>query len=138
MAHLLYLTKYLKVPRHLLVASTMSKGEVATKAEAVSHLFEILLPIVPSIDQNADPALHVSIEYEDQYGRFNIWVGNLGVFAKGHASLDYRLRDSPKQMILLKEVLDELQRSLLQGQLSIVYSCQLLRFSLTFESSLAC
>lgn len=94
----------------------MSKGEIVTKAEAVSHLFEILLPIVPGFDQNADPALHVSIEYEDQYGRFNIWVGNLGVFAKGHASLDYRLRDSPQQMIILKEVLDELQRLLLQGQ----------------------
>lgn len=97
----------------------MSQGEVASKAEAVTHLFDILLPIVPGPDQDTDPALHVSIEYEDQYGRFNIWVGNLGVFAKGHASLDYRLRDSPQQMTLLKELLDELQRLLLQGVLYI-------------------
>lgn len=93
----------------------MLQGEVAAKAEAVNHLFDTLLPVVPSSDRSPDPALHVSIGYEDQSGRFNIWVGNLGVFAKDHASLDYRLRDSPEQASLLKEVLDELQRLLLQG-----------------------
>lgn len=93
----------------------MSQDEVAAKAEAVIQLFDILLPIVPSSHSSPDPALHVSIEYEDQSGRFNIWIGNLGVLAKGHASLDYRLRDSPQLASLLKEVLDELQRLLFQG-----------------------
>lgn len=117
----------------------MSQGEVAAKAEAVTHLFDILLPIVPSPDSSTDPALHVSIEYEDQYGRFNIWVGNLGVFADGHASLDYRLRDSPQQMVLLKEVLDELQRLLLQGLLTTYFglypSMNFAFYSKSFEKS---
>jgi hypothetical protein len=30
----------------------------------------------------------------EQYARFKIWAGNIGTFAEGHASLDYRLRDS--------------------------------------------
>lgn len=29
----------------------------------------------------------------DEFGRFKLWVSNIGVFADLHSSLDYRLRD---------------------------------------------
>ena len=32
---------------------------------------------------------------EDQLGRFSIWAGNIGVFARGRASMDHRLREAP-------------------------------------------
>lgn len=30
----------------------------------------------------------------DQYGRFNVWAGNIGAQQRGSASLDYRLQDA--------------------------------------------
>jgi hypothetical protein len=39
---------------------------------------------------------------DDQMGHFNGWAADLGVFAEGHASVEYRLRYSPEiyQMII--------------------------------------
>lgn len=50
---------------------------------------------------------------EDQQGRFQIWAANIGVFARGHASLDYRLRDTPDILELIMQ-----QVSILKGHLS--------------------
>lgn len=51
---------------------------------------------------------------EDQLGRLRIWAGNIGVNAKEHASLDYRLRDSREAreitVKLLKIVHDHAQQ----------------------------
>jgi hypothetical protein len=57
--------------------------------------------------------------FEDQLARFNIWAANLGVFAEAHASLDYRLRNSPKVKALMMQQLQALQRKL-QSTLDIV------------------
>ncbi|PMD49854.1 uncharacterized protein K444DRAFT_622465 [Hyaloscypha bicolor E] len=38
---------------------------------------------------------------EEQMARFSIWAANLGVFARGHASADYRLRDSDEVCSLI-------------------------------------
>jgi hypothetical protein len=49
----------------------------------------------------------------NQLARFKIWAGNLGVFAGGQSSADYRLRDDPniKDVIvkLLKRLVDNLE-----------------------------
>lgn len=42
-------------------------------------------------NQTLDSRLRIDLE--NQLGRFKIWVGNIGVFAAGNASLDARLRD---------------------------------------------
>ena len=42
-----------------------------------------------------------SIDLENQLGRFKIWAGNIGVFAAGNASIDFRLRNDPD----IKEVM---------------------------------
>lgn len=42
---------------------------------------------------------------ENQHGRFRVWAENIGVYADGKASLDYRLRDSPN---IAKLMLDQL------------------------------
>jgi len=53
---------------------------------------------------------------EDQYGRFNIWARNVGVFASGHASLDYRLREDPQPRVLVGGLLEGLQDQLQRGK----------------------
>lgn len=52
---------------------------------------------------------------DDQLARFNIWAANIGVFAEAHASLDYRLRNSPKVRAMMLLLLQALKRKLQFG-----------------------
>ena len=45
---------------------------------------------------------------EDQYGRFNIWTSNIGVFARAHASMDYRLKEAADIRDLMVRLLETL------------------------------
>lgn len=49
---------------------------------------------------------------DEQFVRFRVWYTNLGVFADGNASLDYRLRDCDEIRSLLLQLLHTLQRNL--------------------------
>lgn len=49
---------------------------------------------------------------EDQLLRFNMWAANNSVFAPGHASMDYRLKDSPELEELMLDSLAVLERHL--------------------------
>lgn len=51
---------------------------------------------------------------EDQYGRFNIWAGNLGAFQRlpAKSSLDHRLRESLKLATQIQELLQDLYDAL--------------------------
>ncbi|KAF7179371.1 hypothetical protein CNMCM7691_008304 [Aspergillus felis] len=60
----------------------------------------------------ASQTSHTAPRFEDQLARFNIWAANLGVFAEAHASLDYRLRNSPKVKAVMMQQLQALQRKL--------------------------
>jgi hypothetical protein len=53
--------------------------------------------------------------FEDQLARFNIWGANIGVFADAHASLDYRVRNSPKVKAMMMQLLQALKRKLQFG-----------------------
>lgn len=53
-----------------------------------------------------------------QANRFRLWAGNLGVFASGHASLDYRLRVAPEAAEELRRALAALRRCLERGEKS--------------------
>ena len=50
----------------------------------------------------------------DQLGRFNIWAGNIGAFQELPlpSSLDYRLREAPKVVRQVGELLDDLEETL--------------------------
>ncbi|KAE8448457.1 hypothetical protein EG329_009522 [Mollisiaceae sp. DMI_Dod_QoI] len=50
---------------------------------------------------------------EDQQRRFNVWASSIGVFARGHISLDHRLRDAPDILELIMQ-----QVAVLKGNLS--------------------
>lgn len=49
-------------------------------------------------------------------GRFNLWAGNIGVFAPLQASLDFRLIDVPEIRSQLLRQLDTLSISLTQRE----------------------
>ncbi|KAF4629434.1 hypothetical protein G7Y89_g8715 [Cudoniella acicularis] len=53
---------------------------------------------------------------EEQLSRFKIWTANLGVFARGHASIDYRLGalgcHSPESYRLILQLLDAIGANL--------------------------
>jgi hypothetical protein len=53
-------------------------------------------------------------DIEDQAVRFKLWAGNLGAFHKpqSHASIEHRVRQSPKIEAQLRELLDTLSTSL--------------------------
>lgn len=52
---------------------------------------------------------------QDEFGRFRVWSGNLGVLQKGHSSLDYRLRDAPLLSNEVSKLLKELEENLRSG-----------------------
>ena len=61
---------------------------------------------------------------EDQLARFEMWAGNIGVFADGHASLDYRLRDSDFAAKLMVDFLGTLSEFLRRGMTSPPLKCE--------------
>ncbi|TGO51259.1 hypothetical protein BCON_0165g00090 [Botryotinia convoluta] len=58
---------------------------------------------------------HLRSELENELGRFKIWAGNLGVFAPGRASVDYRLRDDADVKEILIQMLGRLRQSTKQA-----------------------
>jgi len=54
----------------------------------------------------------------DELGRFRIWAGNIGALQtiKLQSSLDYRLREAPKILRQIVQLLEDLSESLQDGQ----------------------
>ena len=70
--------------------------ELRKGAQECIEQFKLLIEISAELDPTSE---NVNDTYgtswiEEQYVRFKIWAGNIGAFAEGHASLDYRLRDN--------------------------------------------
>ncbi|KAL4903147.1 hypothetical protein BDW74DRAFT_156725 [Aspergillus multicolor] len=53
-------------------------------------------------------------EIDDQFGRFSIWLSNIGVFAPTRGSLDYRLREAPDIQRLVRRLLRTLNDQIQQ------------------------
>jgi hypothetical protein len=92
----------------------MDETAIRKRASAVCKSFAALIFICPASDETRKAK---TINVEDQQARFRIWAGNIGVDAEGHASLDYRLRDSPQAHSLMLELLESLQSHLQRGGL---------------------
>jgi hypothetical protein len=71
--------------------------ELRTAAKGCLEQFKLLIEISAELDPGSDVSKdkpYGTSWTEEQYVRFKIWAGNIGAFAEGHASLDYRLRDN--------------------------------------------
>lgn len=56
----------------------------------------------------------IGTDLQDELGRFNLWAGNIGVFALLQASLDFRLIDVPDISAQFLRQLDTLNITLMQ------------------------
>jgi hypothetical protein len=73
----------------------MAVSSIRAQADECLSQFNLLLRIDNEVNK-ADEAVapeQGALGADDQLARFRMWAGNIGVFAEGHASLDYRLRD---------------------------------------------
>jgi hypothetical protein len=52
----------------------------------------------------------------DEFGRFKVWSSNIGAHRSGRSSLDYRLRDASHIQKRVLELLEDLNRSLEEGE----------------------
>lgn len=71
--------------------------------------------LVNSLGDRKDTVIDVEA-LQDEFGRFRVWSGNLGVLQKGHSSLDYRLRDAPLLSNEVSKLLKELEANLHAGK----------------------
>lgn len=94
----------------------MDETTIAARAAACADLFDRFLPDDDSLETDMMNNEHVTsrlVWAEDQMARFNLWVTNLGIFALGHASVEYRLRDYPEIYNLVLQLLEALHANLL-------------------------
>lgn len=67
---------------------------------------------VKSYYQDQMPPRKVEVEY----GRFKIWLGNLGALQRGHGSLDYRVRESSVMQANILRLLQQLHTNLEESE----------------------
>lgn len=84
---------------------------IAPKAHECVRRFNELCSSLPEAERIARPAL------VDQLGRLKIWAGNIGAFQELPlpSSLDYRLREAPKIVNQVIELLNDLSETLQEG-----------------------
>ncbi|KAF2651383.1 hypothetical protein K491DRAFT_97807 [Lophiostoma macrostomum CBS 122681] len=80
---------------------------------AVHRGFQNLISCYSSAPDNLCELLD-SEALDDEFGRFRVWVGNLGALQKGHSSLDYRLRESPLLSSNTLKLLKELEENIVE------------------------
>jgi hypothetical protein len=71
------------------MATTQPQTTVAGCAAKVLDLFQRCLDLSVSLH----PSKFALVE--DQLARFSLWASRIGVFARGRASMDHRLREAP-------------------------------------------
>jgi hypothetical protein len=98
-------------------ASNMASTEIREKAEECLTSFKLLLQIEAEVGEGdkAEEQKNDALRTEDHLARFRIWAGNIGVFASGHASLDYRLKGSEDLRRDMLEFFCTLQEFLRRG-----------------------
>lgn len=83
-------------------------GEITIKHIA-NEARQLLLCCIGIKDEKVQNVAHIQLE------RFDLWASNIGVFARGPASLDYRLRASPTAKAAVEVELEGLCERLLTG-----------------------
>lgn len=56
----------------------------------------------------------------DESQRFGLWAKNLGLYSLGHGSLDYRFRDAPTVYQYTRNILVDLDKSILNSTLTVL------------------
>jgi hypothetical protein len=80
-------------------------------------ILEVARNVVTVFVRGRTSSIHPQLrsDLENQLDRFKIWAGNLGIFAPGNASADYRLRDDQDVKEVIVQMLDRLRQSIKQA-----------------------
>lgn len=95
----------------------MASSNIHGKAKECIEEFKLLFKIEVQVRESGK-AEHLTpdeLRMDDQLARFRMWAGNIGAFADGHASLDYRLRDNENAKKMMIRFLENLRESLRWG-----------------------
>jgi hypothetical protein len=87
-------------------------------ADKCLHQFQVLAKLENELRSQTIKAVEDATENwrsQEQLQRFRLWSGNIGVFAEGHASLDYRVRNSENARQLMIDFLRTLLLALSTG-----------------------
>ena len=90
----------------------MDNRTLADAAEGCNNGFSALLSLTPLRDHPEKVDLAEAVE--EERARFRLWAANIGAFARHHASLDYRLRESERVRSLVFSQLDMLHGAALR------------------------
>jgi hypothetical protein len=90
----------------------MESFEIRNRADECLSDFDALVIVQPTADNQRGGN---DFNSEEQRARFLIWSANIGMFADGHASLDYRLRDNLEARKLMLDLLGSLKAHLRRG-----------------------
>jgi hypothetical protein len=102
----------------------MADVTIRRRADDCLDQFRLLIRFENEV-QEGDKAGRNEKDYElsrtqEQLARFEMWTGNVGALADGHASLDYRVRNSEDAKQLVVEFLGTLLLALRGGKLTLV------------------
>lgn len=86
--------------------------EIRLRADECLSDFDALVIVQPASDNHRNCN---DLNIEEQRARFLIWSANIGIFADGHASLDYRLRENWDARNLMLDLLESLQNYIRRG-----------------------
>lgn len=87
----------------------MSSLKAAT--EACLHIFAL---VCDHLNQQGESG--VLRDVQDEFDRVRVWSANLGALAKGHSSLEWRLREADLMRSTILTLLELLRTTLLRSQ----------------------
>jgi hypothetical protein len=97
--------------------SSSQSSLIASQCRLCVSYFDQLSSLLKAADgQSLFGISHIAVCGE--LGRFKIWAGNIGALQtiKWQSSLDYRLREAPKMLRQVVQLLEDLSESLQDGQ----------------------
>ena len=102
----------------------MGSLSIRQRADDCLSQFRLLLSIEAEVRENDKAEIgdlsSTGLRADEQLARYEIWTSNIGVFADGHAALDYRVRDSEDARQLMIEFLGTLWEFLQGGKMDHV------------------
>ena len=100
----------------------MAAVSIRQRATECRNQFKLLVNIEKEVEEldKAEPngQNDEGSQTQEQMARFEMWAGNIGAFAEGHASLDYRVRNSDDAKRLMVEFLSSLLLGLSRGMVT--------------------
>lgn len=92
------------------------RPDLRISSKSILELFQDLTEALQG-SSNLDYHRDIPIrDLDNEFQRFRLWASNLGVFALGHASLEYRFRDASALKIWALDTLNELVDQLRQRE----------------------